>query len=59
MYAKQIQFKDDEDTIFGGILVNDEYIICGCCGGIFEKEEVTILKEFENWVDISEEIIGE
>ena len=59
MYVKQIQFKDDEDNIFGGILVNNEYIICGCCGSIFEKKEVTILKAFENWVNISNEIIGE
>jgi len=58
METKQISFLADGE-VFGGILVNDEFIICGCCGGVFEKEEVEILKVYPDWVSISDEIIGE
>lgn len=37
---------------------NIKTIICGCCGCVFEPEEVTIIKIFNNWIDLTEEIIG-
>lgn len=63
MITKQVKFVDVyEHTIHGGILItegNDQYIICGCCGGVFEIEDVEIVEEFPNWIDISDSIIGE
>ena len=47
--------------IFGGsnddILIN---VICGCCGGVLEPEDVRIIERYSNrWVDISDAIIGD
>lgn len=68
MYFKQIQFRvDDADTIEskrlnGGIGVYDcgelQYVICGCCGGMFDKEDITFIRALE-WIPISEAIKGE
>ena len=54
---KQIKFIYD-GVISGGILIDDNTIICGCCGGIFKKDEVEILEIYNTWVDLSAEIIG-
>lgn len=33
MTTKQVKFFDSENqAIHGGILINDETLICGCCG---------------------------
>lgn len=58
MTTQQIKFRPvGEEAFFGGILVNNEYVICGCCGGVYEPDDI---EEFErlSWVDISEEIMG-
>ena len=55
---KQIKFRDVE-AVFGGILTDDNTIICGCCGGTFDKDEVEILEIYDEWVDLSPEIIGD
>ena len=40
MTTKQVKFFDSENqAIHGGILINDETLICGCCGGVFIKDE--------------------
>lgn len=57
METKMVKF-EVEDEVLGGILVNGEYIICGCCGSVFEVDEVTILKEL-SWINISEDILGD
>ena len=60
METKQVKFKDEEGNILGGILVDNKYIICGCCGGVLEVEEVEILERYNYWVNISYEImVGE
>ena len=53
-----------------GIGYKDE-IICGCCGGVFQIDQIYELAEeadteivdpiqpYKNWIDISEEIRGE
>ena len=46
--------------IFGGdngdILIN---VICGCCGGVLEPNDVKIIERYTDcWVDISDAIIG-
>lgn len=58
MEIKQVKFKDVDGKIYGGILIDDEYVICGCCGGVLEKDEVKILAVLE-WLPISDEILGE
>ena len=40
MTAKQVKIFDKEFQEFhGGILINDEILICGCCGGVITKDE--------------------
>lgn len=46
--------------IFGGnngdVLIN---VICGCCGGVLEPNDVKIIERYiDCWVDISDAIIG-
>ena len=36
---------DEEDENHYGLLLNDDTIICLCCGSIMEKEEYTIIRE--------------
>ena len=61
--VRQCSFMDDEGNTLGGIYCDfdngDRYIICGCCGGIFDPNEVENLEIFNFWVDLSEEIIGD
>ena len=65
MTTEQIKFRDtDNDTILGGILIDDRYIICGCCGGVIDLNEedcgAEILERYPfNWIDISDAIVGE
>ena len=63
MVIKQVRFRcEGDDAYFGGILVecdSDTFIICGCCGGVMDMDDIAEIKEYENWVDISNEIIGE
>ena len=56
---QQVKFIDNEGEIHGGIFnEQEEYIICGCCGGIFEKDEVKIIRVY-NWADLDEVILGD
>jgi len=63
MKVEQIVFveTDTDNPPFGGILIDDHYVICGDCGGVFDlaEGEVEIIKRFPNWVPISEEIKGD
>ena len=65
MITRQVRFRykgDDNDTYFGGILIEDgeeSFIICGCCGIVFEIDEIEEIQKYEHWVNISDEIIGE
>ena len=63
MQTVQIKFRSaEEKTWQGGILVaeglEDAYVICGCCGGIFEMDDVDEMVIFSDWVDVSSEIMG-
>ena len=62
----QVRFYDGMDFV-GGIAYHD-YIICGCCGGVIDIDEVYEFAPdeitnpiiwFENWVDIQDEIAGD
>ena len=65
---KQCKFYDVENAIVhGGILTDDGDIICGCCGGLIESDEIgdsedcthRILKVYDTWVDLTMEICGD
>ena len=59
METKQVKFKDFEGNILGGIMIDNKFVICGCCGGVFEMEEIEILEVYKVWLNISDEIRGE
>ncbi len=70
MVTKQCKFIDFDGVVRGGIYVmtngqiedpENDYIICGCCGGIFQLDDEVIdwWSIYPDWVDISNEIIGE
>ena len=71
MIVEQVKFRsniDDDiveskEEVVGGIAVYEnnkklQYVICGCCGGIFEPNECEIVEVLQ-WLPISDEIIGE
>lgn len=56
----QVKFMDYFGTIHTGIAYKDE-IICACCGGVYEIEDLLLrrpqeVKELEFWVDFTHEI---
>jgi len=60
---KQIKFCDlDDNSTHGGIMLDNGDVICGCCGGIFERDEEgetwEFVKELE-WVNLDEAILGD
>jgi hypothetical protein len=64
MIYKQIAFVDDPEIgETGGIGVFDDSeflgVICGCCGGFIEAEDVLSYRIYSDWMNISEEIMGE
>lgn len=59
MNIKQVCFRaKGEEEFFGGILVDNEYVICGCCGGVIPIDEIAQMKPYKIWVNISHEIKG-
>lgn len=71
MIYKQCKFKDyaaidNDDDWIGGIAIIEDCgkvqllhgVICGCCGSFIEADEIAEIEYFENWISISEEIIG-
>jgi len=73
-FYKQVKFVDntlpeEEQEILGGIAAyeqeneNEEpkllFVICGCCGGTFEPDEVKIITTYHDWMDLTEAIVGE
>lgn len=70
MVTKQCKFADLYGDVHGGIYImtngqtediENDYIICGCCGGIFQLDDDSIdwWSIYPDWVNISQEIIGE
>lgn len=50
--------------VYGGIYIDggrdfDSYVICGCCGFIFNVNQVEIIEQYKNWIDLSKEIMGD
>ncbi len=68
MVTKQCKFTDFDGVVRGGIYVmtngqiedpENDFIICGCCGEIFQLDDVESYICYSSWLDMSEEIIGE
>lgn len=60
MTAKQVLFVvPDENDPHMGILIDHDYIICAECGGVFEADEVFIIKAYHVWVNFEDEIADE
>lgn len=63
--AKQVKFQDTiYGKVFGGIMLEDGNIICGCCGDVIsptllDGSVYRVLEVYSEWVDLCEEIIGE
>ena len=58
---KQVKWFDNLDSVWVGGIAFGHVIICGCCGSTieldnFEEGEVV---EYEDWIDIEEQIRGE
>lgn len=71
--CKQVRFRivdssiGDTTEILGGIAIYEEdekrekyliNVICGCCGGMLEPEDVEIIEEYPSWIDLVDTIIG-
>ena len=58
---KQIKFLDKrENEILGGLLLENNDILCGCCGCIIpsdEQDDIEIIEIYSNWKNISDTII--
>lgn len=54
--TKQVLFLDLEGVVHAGLLLDDGYIVCGCCGSLMEPDEYLLLHVYKKWVDIEEEI---
>lgn len=53
MRVKQIVFKHfGEDNHNLGILIDNKQVICACCGAVFNKNEVEIVRKYEFWNDL-------
>jgi len=53
----------ENDMYHGAILLDNGDAICGCCGGLLEASERgetwELVTEYDYWVNISQEILGE
>ena len=64
MTFKQVQFKaNDTESLTGGIAIYEDDklqgIICGCCGGFIEPEDIEKIEPFKAWMDIEADIRGD
>lgn len=62
----QVAFWDVDNNLWCGGIAYGTEIICGCCGGVididelyeFAPEGIDPIKIYNDWVDINAEIIG-
>lgn len=61
MKTQQVKFHlEGEEGFLGGILIDNRYLICGCCGGVYDlTEDIVMIDEYyDDWSDISDYIYG-
>ena len=61
--VRQCSFIDPADGLeYGGLYVSPwegyHFIICGCCGAILDPKTVKDINFYNEWVDLSGEILG-
>lgn len=68
--VEQVRFRivntdvGDTNEVLGGIAIYEDdthliNVICGCCGGTLEPDDVEIIEVYEDdWVNLSEKILG-
>lgn len=48
MEIKQVLFKGEHsDGVQAGIQLENGFVVCACCGGVFEPDEIEILHVFD------------
>ena len=61
MEIRQVLFRDEENLLSAGIRLEDGRVICGCCGGIFEPEDITVVSDaiagLDNWKNLTDDDI--
>lgn len=69
--VKQVKIFDKENkTICGGILLENGSVLCGCCGSIFESDDIDtskyhdnddkpiyVIETYKSWISLSDEIM--
>lgn len=63
METKQVKFYEteyEEPEMLYGILLDNRYLVCSCCGSVWDLEydpdEICIVEIYEGWEDFSEAI---
>ena len=57
---KQVIFMDNEGSVQAGIWNQDrDEIICGCCGATIESGDFVLLRIYDEWLNITDEICGD
>lgn len=63
METKQVKFYEteyEEPEMLYGILLDNRYLVCSCCGSVWDLEydpdEICIVEIYEDWEDFSEAI---
>ena len=70
MIYKQCKFwyiDSGAEGYLGGIAVLEDYdgtevlqgVICGCCGGFVELNDIAEIKYYNDWIDLCDTIIGD
>ena len=70
MIYKQCKFWDNDsgkDDCLGGIAILEDCdgtkvlqgVICGCCGGFVEPDDIVDIKYYDDWVNIEDFIRGD
>ena len=60
MNTTMVWFRDnfEPDRVHGGIMIDGKAIICGCCGGVLDMEDIAEWG-YLSWVNLEETILGD
>ena len=57
-FCKQVLFTIDS-TAYAGILLQNGDVIGAGDGEVYKAYEIEIVEVFENWIDLTDEIVGD